>query len=319
MIKIVFPLILLLVSFSIVSQVPTDSLVGYWPFNDNFEDVSGYDNHGISTGCTFTFDRFNHPNSAVDFNGIDDIIYVPNDPSISFDAYTEDFTISFWFRSNDPILSATSARFIDKWNGTLWTPYPHNIIIYGDSIKTSTYDSNTASQPRAIGIFNDKWYHVVMVNDIGCDSIKLYIDAQLTDMIENNTNSYSGNDEDVTFGNNSLENRPYHGAMDDIRFYSRLLNQSEITELYEEDPYLSVEKINFDFFIQITPNPINDIINVKTNFVIDKIEIYDITGRKVLITENTTVDLSGLRDGIYFIKINDRKNKTIKTEKIIKQ
>jgi hypothetical protein len=51
------------------SYVPTDGLVGWWPFNGNANDESGNGNNGMVNGATLTEDRFGNSSAAYDFNG----------------------------------------------------------------------------------------------------------------------------------------------------------------------------------------------------------------------------------------------------------
>jgi len=71
--------------------------------------------------------------------------------------------------------------------------------------------------------------------------------------------------------------------------------------------------------IKIYPNPTNGNINISSEEIINKIEIYNIIGEcvvsKNLNNINTTINLSNLQKGIYFIKIYSLKN--IKVEQII--
>ena len=72
--------LLLFTSFNLFAQVPnyvpTDSLVGYWPFNGNAIDESGNLNDGTVNGATLTTDRFGTANAAYDFDGVDDFINI---------------------------------------------------------------------------------------------------------------------------------------------------------------------------------------------------------------------------------------------------
>jgi hypothetical protein len=54
---------------NVPSYVPTDGLVGWWPFNGNANDESGNGNNGNAIGVTLTTDRFGLTNSAYFFNG----------------------------------------------------------------------------------------------------------------------------------------------------------------------------------------------------------------------------------------------------------
>ena len=49
------------------SYVPTNGLVGWWPFNGNANDESGNGNNGTVNGATLTSDRFGNVNMAYDF------------------------------------------------------------------------------------------------------------------------------------------------------------------------------------------------------------------------------------------------------------
>lgn len=83
---------------------------------------------------------------------------------------------------------------------------------------------------------------------------------------------------------------------------------------------LSINDINtFDYTIY--PNPAIDFVNIKTgsnNNSIDRIEIYDATGKFVKVyneIQNNRISISQLEEGIYFLKLYSRTS--INTEKII--
>jgi len=56
------------------NYVPTNGLVGWWPFNGNANDESGNGNNGIVNGATLASDRFGNANMAYSFDGINDLI-----------------------------------------------------------------------------------------------------------------------------------------------------------------------------------------------------------------------------------------------------
>jgi hypothetical protein len=60
------------------SYVPTNGLVGWWPFNGNANDESGNGNNGTVNGATLTTDRNGVANSAYSFDGVNDYIDVGN-------------------------------------------------------------------------------------------------------------------------------------------------------------------------------------------------------------------------------------------------
>ena len=103
-------LILLLVpmmSFGQVpSYVPTNGLIGYWPFNGNANDESGNGNNATVNGATLTLDRFGNVDESYSFDGIDDYVNTNN----PFYSSNTSHTISLWFHINDTS-QATQAIF----------------------------------------------------------------------------------------------------------------------------------------------------------------------------------------------------------------
>ena len=69
--------------------------------------------------------------------------------------------------------------------------------------------------------------------------------------------------------------------------------------------------------ISIYPNPVSEIIYIKSNLELTKIELFDILGKRVLTTNNTDkVNVTNLKTGVYFLKIQSSKGQI--TKKIIK-
>ncbi len=53
---------------NVPSYVPTNGLVGWWPFNGNANDESSTKNNGTINGPTLTTDRFGISNKAYNFS-----------------------------------------------------------------------------------------------------------------------------------------------------------------------------------------------------------------------------------------------------------
>ncbi len=69
--------------------------------------------------------------------------------------------------------------------------------------------------------------------------------------------------------------------------------------------------------IEIYPNPVSDQLTISGEGI-KLVQIKDITGKTVLIQENTKLDVSGLANGIYFVQI-ELQNGVVKTEKVVKK
>ena len=68
-------------SAQIPSYVPTNGLVGWWPFNGNANDESGNGNDGVVNGATLTEDRFGNVDKAYSFDGSNNTGVVINSSS----------------------------------------------------------------------------------------------------------------------------------------------------------------------------------------------------------------------------------------------
>ena len=83
---------------------------------------------------------------------------------------------------------------------------------------------------------------------------------------------------------------------------------------------LSLNDVAFANF-SLSPNPTTDILNVTTDRIIDSLEVYNILGQKVLMSEtnanNTSINVSQLSPGTYFIQATSDNN--ITTKQFIKQ
>jgi len=73
--------------------------------------------------------------------------------------------------------------------------------------------------------------------------------------------------------------------------------------------------------ISLYPNPANNVINLQSNVLINELVIYNTLGQKMISNtptqENTSVDISSLQSGIFFVKV--KWNDTYKTFKFVKE
>jgi polyhydroxybutyrate depolymerase len=74
------------------------------------------------------------------------------------------------------------------------------------------------------------------------------------------------------------------------------------------------------FQVTIVPNPTSDKIKIKSNLDLDNFSVFDIAGRFLFsekFSVENTVDLSNLENGIYFVRLKDKKG-VVLTRKVIK-
>lgn len=92
------------------------------------------------------------------------------------------------------------------------------------------------------------------------------------------------------------------------------VNNLEITK---NIPVLSTKKFN-DFSFSLFPNPVNDFLIISSKEELQKVEIFNLLGKKVLNSFNVknTIDVSSLSKSVYLVKLTSTKG--VSTKKFIK-
>ena len=235
----------------IPSYVPSNGLVGWWPFNGNANDESGNGNNGTVNGATLTTDRFGNSNNAYFFSHLNEI--VTNFNSISG---TQARTFSFWMKNQHSTKTISPIWY----GGSPTTP------LIGSSFNI-IFNRNEQSDPcgcwpttfQGIGLSADwiytlkstvvgdnNWHHWVVVltnNGDSFNQITYYKDGVLinTAIIFNYNNNGStivntNNQNKLKFGksqgNGINPDKAPTEYLDDIGVWNRALTQSEITSLF---------------------------------------------------------------------------------------
>jgi hypothetical protein len=111
----------------------------------------------------------------------------------------------------------------------------------------------------------------------------------------------------------------FNGAIDDLKIYNYALSQAEVTALFNAPGTLATsENIGSTTDISIYPNPVKDILKIKSNEEVQSVEIINTLGQKVLQSKANQINTSKLAPGVYMILVKDFKNQTA-TKKFIKQ
>lgn len=83
--------------------------------------------------------------------------------------------------------------------------------------------------------------------------------------------------------------------------------------LVESSGTLSITDETINNELLVYPNPTSDKLTIKTNYDIDKVELYNILGKKVMENANTQeLNLNSLSNGVYMLQIYSGKTKLIK-------
>jgi two-component sensor histidine kinase len=217
----------------------THGLVAKYYFNQGNTESEFQPEPVKAVGVSFRSDRFGNPSSACYLNGSSNS-YLNLGTSAALKPAAG--TISIWIRITGEIFAGHGAA----WNPVIITKNgPGNDFFEAYCIAYSLVNkrisiANTSSSLNQLTAFSietmslEEWHHVVMTYD---DSwMCLYVDGVLQDRVIKNFRSVFLATDSVMVGNsaNVKNNRFFAGAIDDLRIYSRVLTQEEITALYEE-------------------------------------------------------------------------------------
>ncbi len=234
-------------SAQIPSYVPTNGLVGYWPFNGNANDESGNGNNGMVYGATLTMDRFGNTGKACYFDGVNDFITISHSNSL---AIVGDITMSVWKKSfgntgnYETFLTKRDAN--GNWNYSFGASHyfgPGGCSGEVDKYVTARRNGGGAQyelrySDSIVSTSVNLWTHMVVV--IKNNEVRFYINGQIT-AYSCFGNQFTISPIDIgaplSIGSCNCGLAEYfNGILDDIAIYNRALTQEEITALYTGIP-----------------------------------------------------------------------------------
>ncbi len=206
------------------AQIPTNGLVAYYPFNGNANDESGNGWNGAVNGPTPTADRFGNINSAYNFNGVSDYIYVTNSNIVT----GNQFCLSAWSKFNSQGMIICTGNQNDFLLEQVTNDSIHNFI-HTDSPTGYYYNYGKMLYANL-----NQWNHIcITYNGI---ELRTYINGLLVRIVNADGNLYSWQNDYLAIGtymlNGSPSNSYFNGQIDDIAIYNRCLAYSEVQQLY---------------------------------------------------------------------------------------
>ena len=315
------------------AQINLDSgLVGYYPFNGNANDESGFGFNGVVNGAVLTADRFGHNNSAYYFDGLGDFIEVANTNGHFNLQYV---TASAWIKpyyerintygaivyknaltgnNHDNYLLSTKCYESPAPDRSLSTYYRFRVFYQIEEQNGPNYSPLSDLHPL------QNWYLLTGVFD--SNGVTIYINAKAEAHVSiQNIIPYQG-PTPLIIGALTYSDHPngdFNGVIDDVRIYNRPLNTAEISALYNQSNGIDESVKNQS--IQFYPNPVTDILLINGIAQNSKLSLYSTDGRlliqKPLHTGSNSVNLNELVIGVYFLQISNIK-KTI-CQRIVKQ
>ncbi|MFN5734656.1 MAG: LamG domain-containing protein [Flavobacteriales bacterium] len=218
----------------IPNYVPSNGLVGWWPFNGNANDESGNGNNGTVNGATLTIDRFGNANQAYGFDGVDDFIEVINSTQVTL---IGNLTMSAWvntFGSNGQNYQTIISKRATYWTSeyAMALSY-HTGVIHDTKLMTSRMlgqgNQEQAWTNNPFSIMN--WEFWTIVYSTG--QVSLYKNG-IVDHSQPFTLVPTQQICPLLFGKNTLvdNTEQFFGKIDDIGIWNRALTECEIQDLY---------------------------------------------------------------------------------------
>ena len=176
------------------SFVVRNGILAYFPFNGNFDDISGNDVYGFgSPDPTFT-DGVTAGSQAISFSKVKENAFVVNHGLID----SRSMTISFWIKdiSEGNIFHVTSSNKNDGGEEMMTFTYRDGHLKYVVSRYCNHYTFDSTGNFTHKKIDDCEWHHVAIVSDYNkinyaAATTSLYIDGRLMDTVTENINPFS--------------------------------------------------------------------------------------------------------------------------------
>jgi hypothetical protein len=221
---------------TIPSYVPTNGLVGWWPFNGNANDESGNENNGTAANVEFTSDRFGNSNASARFPDGN----TNSNIQLGSHHYST-FSYSIWYKINIPTthgFGVLASNYLDGngfeiqiGGGNKLTFILSNGASWGSFMDTSAIELN--KWHHIIVTFNGQFGKMYKNGNLVLNGLNTGTMTEVDSLFEPN---FQPGNQQLTFGdrtNGNVFEFNFEGFLDDIAIYNRALSQQEITALYQ--------------------------------------------------------------------------------------
>ena len=308
-------------SSSVFAQGLSQGLVLLYNFNGNTLDGSGNGIDSAPMGATPTADRLGNPNSAYQFDGVDDYIEIPYSPLVQIDP-----PVSFSFCINTESIDVDSLKFFHT--DAVEVDY-HGYKMHGTNENTGqiglshgcgiggTTPSNRRSKISDSLITTNQWHHVVGIIRSGLD-MEIYIDCI------NAGGYYTGIGPMVVAHSGStgrigsvlttswMPTTFYRGKIDQFAMWNRELSIGDIEKICNDDlEYVSVtesqDEVNSQIWYNSQQNQIKVRLYANSGKSSDRLQLFELNGKlifeKSIINAEHSFPIGEIANGIYSFRI----------------
>ena len=211
---------------NVPDYVPTEGLVGWWPFDGNADDASALNHHGQASGpIAWGADRFGNAASALDLSA-DGGDYVDL-PASADSLFTTAMTVACWVHypaqpGQTIFRSGATPGLYDNFQALIWD----QVGLQQMTLRLYTEAGYYTSYPYPE---EEQWKHLtMMVNE---DLVKLFVNGQLVH--EHSGNPFNNSPGVFRIGESMFANPyDYRGLIDDFGIWNRALELHEVWGLY---------------------------------------------------------------------------------------
>lgn len=294
--KKIFTFLFSICALTSLAQVNlTQNLEAFYPFNGNAFDESTNSNDGIVYGATLTKDRFGNDNSAYSFGGADYIelpLIIPSG----------DYSVALWVKTaNDETggMLYMNGRAGQNGLGIIQTGTSNCVASGGTQRLTIIAEGVECDIVNSTyNLPSQQWTFIVMTKN--GSTVSLYVNGTLKHTGTDNSKTPSMESTIGKFTTSTII-----GDMDDIRVYSRVINQDEIDALYADKSTSSVNAVNIAAQVLVYPNPSNGVFTIelpKQGANLTLLNAQGVTVKQFNNFSETKLQVADLPKGMYILR-----------------
>ena len=212
-------------SQNVPDYVPTDGLVGWWPLNGDVVDIGPTGMNGVNYGAQCDENRNQSPCEAMSFTA-GDYLSIAADSSFT----SQEGTMTGWVKLNSYASQSGASGYNHFFNR--WAVSSHEFVFAANIDGLYMYVENELFQSDTLPTLNE-WHHLAFSYSSINGMAKIYIDGQNVAEFEG-VDTLTPTNHPLHIGGNPLvpAYNSVDGSMDDVGFWERTLELSEITAIY---------------------------------------------------------------------------------------